>query len=628
MSDTQGPEAQEPSRAPVFVHPTVSLADLIERIDWPVKPGQILAGKITAIADGLATVTLADHGEYTGSVPAGDLSVDDAVQVYVEDVDGTALELSLGKAERLSLWERLHDARKSGRTVQATGLAVIRGGLSVDVGLKATLPSSQAARAPGQRLEDLIGETFEVKITRMDERKGVVQVSRKALSAPAPRAERDEADAPEGTEPTADLTADLTAPEEGTTIEGTVARLAKFGAFVELGGYEGLLHVNDMSWGRVNRPEDVVQVGDALSLKVVSVKDFDQPKKRRIKLSLKENQADPWTEVDAEQYPADARLTGTVVGLTDFGAFVEIAPGLEGMVHISEMSWTDHVKHPRERVTVGEQLEVKVLQCDPARRRLSLSLKLTENNPWHGLAERYPVGTRIKGEVARITRFGLFVAIEEGIDGLVHTRDLSWVPGSVNPKTAYSPGTAIEALVLNVDEEAGKVALGIKQLTPDNSAEIYGQFAEGQRVEGEITNIREFGVFVALAPGIEGLLHRSEMGDGVVKRPRDHFKKGQKITVKVLSVDVVAGKVGLTLKGEEGAIQAATPAEAPADADAPAEPTVEAPAAAEASAAPENAVEASPEPAVEAPADAPADASSEAPAEASAEPSDEDKPTD
>ena len=598
----------EDQQASAFVPPTITLDDLIAAADQPVKPGQIVTVKITSLGDGEANVVVSDHPDLQGllrlDVPnEPDLSVGDTLSAYVEDRDGEGLKLSLHKARRLSLWADLQGAYQSGEPIPARGLAVIRGGLSVDIGLKATLPARQTLRAPGQSLEDLIGERFEVWITRLDGRRGQIQVSQRekgskpsaasadntqSPNAQAPNAQAPDAQAPEGQG--ADAVA-LEAPAEGSLITGTVARLVEFGAFIELGGYEGLLHVNDMSWGRTQHPGEVVQPGDQIELKVMSVKAFDQPKKRRVKLSLKDTAPDPWTTITAEDYPAEQRLQGKVISMTDFGAFLEVAPGVEGMVHVSEMSWTGHIKHPRDRLSVGEAVDVKVLQCDPARRRLSLSMKLAEHNPWHGVSDRYPVGTRIRGKVARITRFGLFIALEEGIDGLVHSRDLSWVPGAVDPQKAYSAGDEVEALILNVDEEAGKVALGIKQLTPDDSAEIYSRFTPGQQAEGKVTNVREFGIFVALAPGIEGLLHRTELGEGGEHRPRDHFKKGQRLSVQILSVDPAAGRVSLTLKGTEAALPApaaetatAAPAEAPAAEAIPEKSTAEAPA--EAPAAP------------------------------------------
>jgi small subunit ribosomal protein S1 len=446
----------------------------------------------------------------------------------VEDEYG-AIVLSYRKAKRQQEWENVIAKHKEGDVVKGTVTRKIKGGLLVNIGVNVFLPASQVDIRRPPDIADYIGKEIECKILKIDEARRNIVVSRRKLLED------------QRTEMKEKLLKEI---EVGQIRKGVVKNIAEFGAFVDLGGIDGLLHITDMDWGRVQNPHEKVHIDQQLEVYILSV-DKDREK---IALSLKHKTPSPWTNV-ADKYPVGSRHTGEVVNVMSYGAFVKLEPGLEGLVHISEMSWTKRINHPNELVSIGDQIEVQVLNINKEKQEISLGMKQVQPNPWDKVAERYPPGTVITGVVRNLTNYGAFIEIEEGIDGLLHVSDMSWVRKVVHPSEVVSKGDKVTCVVLNVDQDRKRIALGLKQMANDPwEGDIPGRYHPGEVKKGKVTKLTNFGVFVELEPGLEGLLHISELADHKVESPEEVVKVGDEIEVKVLRVDAADRKIGLSRK--------------------------------------------------------------------------------
>ncbi|HAA05733.1 MAG TPA: 30S ribosomal protein S1, partial [Syntrophobacteraceae bacterium] len=407
----------------------------------------------------------------------------------------------------------------------------VKGGLAVDIGIQAFLPGSQVDLRPVRNLESLLNQTFQFKILKYNKKRRNVVLSRRALL----EKERDYLKA--------QTLADL---EEGKVVEGTVKNITDYGVFVDLGGIDGLLHITDMSWGRVGHPSEMCQISQTINVKVLQ---FDR-NNERVSLGLKQLVADPWTTA-AEKYPIGTRIKGRVVSLTDYGAFVEIEGGVEGLIHISEMSWTRKIRHPSKILSVGDMVEAVVLDINVDNKRISLGMKQIEPNPWDVIAEKYPVDTIIAGKIKNITDFGVFIGIDEGIDGLVHISDISWTKRIKHPSEVFKKGQEVQAKVLNIDKGNERFSLGIKQLEPDPWQSIPDRYPIGMVIAGPITNVTDFGLFVELEEGVEGLVHVSEISKEKIKSPVGQFKVADIVTAKVINLSPKDRKIGLSMRKVE-----------------------------------------------------------------------------
>ena len=465
----------------------------------------------------------------------------------VEDIHGLVEEprgmitLSKRKAEKIEAWLKVMETVHEGDVVTGVATRKIKGGLLVDIGVNVFLPASQVdVRRPAD-IGDYIGKTIQCLVLKIDEARRNIVVSRRALIE-AERAEKK-----------AQLLAEL---EVGQRRKGIVKNIAEFGAFVDLGGIDGLLHITDMSWGRINHPSEMVAIDQEIEVQILHI-DYD---KEKIALGLKQRTASPWETVE-QKYPVGSRIKGSVVNVMSYGAFVKLEEGIEGLVHISEMSWTRRISHPSELVNVDDQIEVVVLGINKEKQEISLGIKQTQENPWDRVAERYPLGSMVKGTVRNLTNYGAFIEIEEGIDGLLHVSDMSWTRKISHPNEMVEKGQVVECRVLSVDQDRRRIALGMKQISDDPWAtDIPGKYQPGQIVKGPVTKITNFGVFVGLENGLEGLLHISELADHKVENPEDVVKVGEVIEVKVLRVDADERKIGLSRKRVEWAEDAETEA--------------------------------------------------------------------
>jgi len=458
----------------------------------------------------------------------------------VEDIHGLVddsrgmITLSKRKAEKIEAWMSVMDAVHEGDVVTGVATRKIKGGLLVDIGVPVFLPASQVDIRRPADIGDYIGRTVQSLVLKIDESRRNIVVSRRALIE-SERAEKK-----------AQLLAEL---EVGQRRKGVVKNIADFGAFVDLGGIDGLLHITDMSWGRINHPSEMVAIDQEIEVQILHI-DYE---KEKIALGLKQKTASPWENVPAK-YPVGTHAKGTVVNVMSYGAFVKLEEGIEGLVHISEMSWTRRITHPSELVQVDDEIEVIVLKIDKEKHEISLGMKQTQENPWDRVADRYPPGAAVKGTVRNLTNYGAFIEIEEGIDGLLHVSDMSWTRKISHPNEMVEKGQVVECRVLTVDQERRRIALGMKQLADDPWAtDIPKKYSPGQIVKGPVTKITNFGVFVGLEDGLEGLLHISELADHKVENPEDVVKVGQEIEVKVLRVDADERKIGLSRKRVEWA---------------------------------------------------------------------------
>src|SRR5579883_1997029 len=499
--------------------------------------GDVLTGRVIQITRDRVVVDIGYKCE--GQAPLsefldleGNVTVNegDEVDVYFEGIDaesGTVL-LSRAKAEKFKIWRELERAFQTDTPVEGVVLGKVKGGLKVDIGVPAFLPGSHVDIRPVRNLDRYIGQRGRFQILKFNRARGNVVVSRRKVL------ERELSMLKEQT---------LKVLEEGVIFEGTVKNITDYGAFVDLGGIDGLLHVTDMSWGRIQHPSEMLKVGD--KVKVVVLK-YD-PERERVSLGMKQLTPDPWSHV-AETYPVGSRVKGKVVSIADYGAFVELEKGVEGLIHVSEMSWTKRTVHPSKVVNVGDMVEVQVLGVDEGNRRISLGLKQTEPNPWQVLAEKHTPGSHVKGKVKSITDFGIFVEIESGIDGLVHISDLSWTKKVKHPSELYRKGDEVEAVVLGIDVENERVSLGIKQLSDDPWNTISQRYPINTKVTGRITSIADFGVFVEIEDGIEGLIHVSQLSSERVDKPSSLFKVGDQVEALVVQLDPKERRIGLSIR--------------------------------------------------------------------------------
>ncbi len=502
-----------------------------------LQEGEIVKGTIVQLTKDYAVIDVGYKSE--GQVPIGEftnakgevtIKVGDAVDVLLEarENDSGMVVLSKEKADKMRIWDEISAACERDEIVKGIIVGRVKGGLSVDLGVKAFLPGSQVDIRPVRNLDQYIGKEYEFKVIKFNKKRGNIVLSRRVLL------EKQREELKKET---------LKKLKEGAILTGVVKNLTDYGAFIDLGGIDGLLHITDMSWGRIGHPSEMFNVGDEVRVAVLK---FD-PQSERVSLGLKQIQEDPWHRAD-EKDPVGTRVGGKVVSLTEYGAFIEIEQGVEGLVHVSEMSWTKRVKHPSKMLNVGDKVDAVVLDIDPKAKRIALGMKQIEPNPWTLLEDKYPIGSVIKGQVKNVTDFGIFVGVEEGIDGLVHVSDLSWIKHVKHPGELFKKGDEVEAVVLNIDVENERFSLGIKQLQQDPWETLPERTPVGSRVKGKVTKVTDFGAFVEIEAGIEGLVHVSELRDERVENPRDVVTEGAEIDVKIIDINTTDRKIALSVK--------------------------------------------------------------------------------
>ena len=501
------------------------------------RPGDVLVGRVLLITRDSVIIDI--NYKCEGQVPLAEfldheghptVKEGEEVDVYFEgtETDNGTVMLSHAKAEKFKVWRELDKAFQAETPVEGVVLGKVKGGLKVDIGVPAFLPGSHVDIRPARNLDRYVGQRGRFQILKFNRARGNVVVSRRSVL------ERERASLKEQT---------LKVLEEGVILEGTVKNITDYGAFIDLGGIDGLLHITDMAWGRLQHPSEVLKVGD--KVKVVVLK-YDA-ERERVSLGMKQIMPDPWTKV-AEAYPPGTRIKGKVVSVTDYGAFVEIEKGVEGLIHVSEMSWSKRAVHPSKVVNPGDMVEVQVLGVDEANRRISLGLKQTEANPWEELGLKHPIGSQVKGKVKSITDFGVFVEIEPGIDGLVHISDLSWTKKIRHPSEVVKKGDELEATVLGIDVENERVSLGVKQLTTDPWNTVAERYPLNTRVHGKVSSVADFGVFVEIEEGIEGLIHISQLSNERVDKPSSLYKVDDQLDALVVQLDPKERRIGLSIK--------------------------------------------------------------------------------
>jgi small subunit ribosomal protein S1 len=507
-----------------------------------VKEGDIVRGTVIAVTKDFAIIDIGYKSEgqvpideFRGADGTVEVKAGDEVDVLLEDRENDAgmIVLSKEKADRLKVWDEISAACERDELIEGTISQRVKGGLSVTIrgGVKAFLPGSQVDLRPVRNLDAFIGQNFQFKVIKFNKKRGNIVLSRRVLL------EKERAALKEST---------LERLKEDQIVEGIVKNLTEYGAFIDLGGIDGLLHITDMSWGRVNHPSELFAVGDHVRVKVLKF----NAETERVSLGLKQITEDPWSKV-AERYVPGTVVRGKVVSLKDYGAFIELEEGIEGLVHVSEMSWTRRVKHPSKMVNAGEEVDAVVLDVDVANNRISLGMKQLEPNPYEQLNQKYPPGTVVKGKVRNIADFGVFVEIEEGIDGLVHISDMSWTQRVKHPSELFQKGDEVEAVLLNIDTDDGekpKISLGIKQLVADPWDRIPHDYPIGKVVSAKVLKILDFGAFVEIEKGVEGLVHVSEISDERVEHPADVLSPDQEVQVQIISMDGDERKIGLSIK--------------------------------------------------------------------------------
>ncbi len=519
---------------------TDSMHDLYEQSFRNIQEGEVIRGRIVQVSDDFVMVDIGYKSEgqisihefkdELGKVQAGIGDEIDVLLEFHDDDDGT-IHLSKEKAAKIKVWDDISRIYSEDGMIEGKIIAKVKGGLAVDIGVQAFLPGSQVDLRPVRNLESLIGHTFPFKVLKYNKKRRNVVLSRRALL----EKEREQM-----------KSYTLATLEDNKVVDGIVKNITDYGVFVDLGGIDGLLHITDMSWGRVGHPSEMFQIGDKIKVKILS---FDRDSER-VSLGLKQLVDDPWTKAE-EKYPVETKVRGKVVSLTDYGAFVEIEEGVEGLIHVSEMSWTKKIRHPSKILSVGDEVEAVVLSINPESKRISLGMKQLESNPWDVIAQKYPVGTTIAGKIKNITDFGIFIGIDEGIDGLVHISDISWTKRVKHPSEIFRKNQEVQAIVLNIDKDNERFSLGIKQLESDPWESIPQRYPMGSVVSGPITNVTDFGLFVELEEGIEGLVHVSEISKEKIKSPVGQFKPGDKITAKVINISPKDRKIGLSVKKVE-----------------------------------------------------------------------------
>jgi small subunit ribosomal protein S1 len=524
----------------------VGFRELYEQSLQSVQLGQIVTGKVVQIN---SDVLMVDVGWKTeGYIPARELkdeegnipyTVGDELEVLVDrrDTDGN-LVLSRDKAVKIKVWDDVKNACEHNIPVKGTVVERVKGGLSVDIGILAFLPGSQVDVRPVRDLDKYVGQTLMFNVLKYDRKRNNVVLSRRSILEQERVAAKRET---------------LEGIEEGKIMEGVIKNITDYGLFIDLGGIDGLLHVTDISWGRITRPSDNFSKGDKIRVKVLS---FDR-EKERVSLGLKQLMDNPWEMIE-KKYAVGSVIEGKVVNLTDYGVFVEMEPGVEGLVHITEMFWTREIKHPSKVLSVGDIVKVMVLDVNPEVKRISLGLKQTTENPWEALKLKYPEGSIVKGVIRNITNFGFFVGIEEGIDGLVHVSDISWKQNVKHPSELYKKGQEVEAMVLNIDVANEKFSLGIKQVDKNPWDEKNFLYAAGSVINGKVTNVTDFGIFVELEEGVEGLVHVSELSHKRVKAASEIYAVGDVVSAIVKSVDLQNRRIRLSIKDYESPSEASS----------------------------------------------------------------------
>lgn len=531
------------------------LATIESEVDFDVNT--IVNGKILRVDEDSVLIDVGFKSE--GRIPLSEWDPGEdppqpgqTIQVLIEEVeetlgpmddDGGMVALSKRKAEKILTWQQMMKTVKEGQVVTGTVTRKIKGGLLVDIGVNVFLPASQVDIRRPADIGDYIGRVVQCEVLKIDEARRNIVVSRRSLIEKQREEDREQ------------LLAEL---EVGQLRKGVVKNIAEFGAFVDLGGIDGLLHITDMSWERIGHPSEMVALDQEIECVIL---DIDR-EKQKIALGLKQKQANPWDNIE-DKYEVNKKYRGTVVNVMSYGAFVKLEPGIEGLVHISEMSWTKRINHPNEILNIGDDVEVMILAIDKEGQQLSLGMKQTQANPWDNVADRYSVDSIVTGKVRNLTNYGAFIELEEGIDGLLHVSDMSWTRKISHPNEMLEKGQQVQCKVLSVDRDRRRIALGLKQLEDDPWAkDIPGRFQPGQIIRGKVTKITNFGVFVGLQDGLEGLLHISELADHKVENPEDVVKVGEEIEVKILRVDTEERKIGLSRKrvewAEEQAPAAAT----------------------------------------------------------------------
>ncbi len=502
-----------------------------------VKPGEIVRGRVVEIGPEFITVDIGYKSE--GRIPVNEfrqrdgrlaVSEGDEIEVYFDAADSEqeGIVLSRAKAEQHRIWHQIEEACLHKGTVEGMIVGKVKGGLKVDIGVAAFLPGSHVDLRPVRDLDRFVGRKGKFAVLKYNRARANVVVSRRAVLEQERETLREET---------------LKLLEEGVILEGTVKSITDYGAFVDLGGIDGLLHVTDMSWGRIGHPSEMVTAGE--KIKVVVLK-YD-PERERVSLGMKQLVPDPWRSA-TERYSVGSRVQGKVVSLTDYGAFIELEQGIEGLLHVSEMSWTKRIVHPSKLLSVGAEVEVVILDLDEGHRRISLGLKQVGPNPWELVRINHPVGSRIHGKIKSVTDFGVFVEIEEGIDGLVHISDLHWTKKVKHPSELYKKGDEVDAVVLGVDVENERVSLGIKQAAANPWTTLTQRHPAGTRIQGKVTSVTDFGVFVEIEEGIEGLIHISQLSNERVEKPSALFQVGKEVEAEVIHIDPREHKVGLSIK--------------------------------------------------------------------------------
>jgi small subunit ribosomal protein S1 len=512
------------------------LLDLYDNSFRNIAEGEVVKGTVLKVNENEVVVDVGYKSEgiisvnefldETGAVMVQAGDVVDVLLERTEDRDGHIV-LSREKAEKMKIWDEVEKAFAERKVVIGRVIERIKGGLAVDIGVRAFLPGSQIDVRPVRNLDALRGQELRMRVIKVNKKRGNIVLSRKVLL------EEENAEKKKHT---------LETLSEGKVLTGVVKNITDYGAFIDLGGIDGLLHITDMSWGRVGHPSEVLKVNE--NIEVVVLK-YDQATER-VSLGHKQLVADPWTTV-MDRYPAGARVSGKAVSLTDYGAFIELEPGVEGLIHVSEMSWSKRVKHPSKILNVGDNVEAMVLGVDPSARRISLGLKQVESNPWHELVGKYPVGTKISGKVRNLTEFGAFVEVEDDIDGLIHISDMSWSKRIKHPSEVLKKGDTVEAMVLSIDAENQRLSLGLKQLATDIWEDFFSRHKVGQNVEGRVVRMTNFGAFVELDEGIEGLIHVSEFDDTQGGEKVD-LQVGTSYQMKIIKLSPSERKIGLSIR--------------------------------------------------------------------------------
>jgi len=499
--------------------------------------GEVVKGRIIAVDKDNVLVDIGYKSEgqirineFKNESGEINVNINDEVEVMVEfwDEEEERVVLSKEKAAKVKVWESIREIYDTDGTIEGVITSRVKGGFSVDVGLQAFLPGSQADLRPIRNLDEMVGQTLSFKILKYNRKRSNIVLSRRAIL----EAER---------ESKRSLT--LKSISEGQVMTGTVKNITEYGVFVDLGGVDGLLHITDISWGRVKHPSELFSIGDEIKVKILS---FDL-EKERVSLGMKQLTPDPWT-IASQKYAVGSRVTGTVVSLTDYGAFVELEEGVEGLIHVSEMSWTRKIRHPSKVVSVGDTIEAMVLDIKPENRRISLGMKQVVPNPWEVISEKYPIGTTIEGKIKNITDFGLFIGIDDDIDGLVHISDISWTKRIKHPSEVFKKGDVVQAIVLDIDKESERFSLGIKQLHLDPWKTVSERYEVGREITGVVTNVTDFGIFIELEEGIEGLVHVSEISKEKVKTPVGQYNVGDELTAKVMNINTEERRIGLSIK--------------------------------------------------------------------------------